>query len=454
MRSPFTPVLLASLLAGLPGAGAFAATAGDVPAMRLDVETVRLDNGMTFLLVEHPDPARVAAGWTAHVGSADDPAGLSGVSHVLEHMMFKGSRTIGVSDPNELDALYARAGATNLNAFTRTDLTSYFVSVPANELELWFWLESDRLLSPVFRGLEGELKVIEPERQREEAQPRDKLGTQLNALFWQALPYRWPPIGWPSDAAAISAEAAERHFHTYYGPGNLTAVLVGHFDHARVAELARRYFGRLPAAPAPPRTLTAEPEQQAETRMLGSVDGAAELQVRYHTVPFRHSDSYALEVLAGLLDGGSGRLEAALVNGGEGVADQAEAAQISYKRAGFFSLTARARGDHGPEQLEQAWSEVLRRLQEEPVPAAELGRVKNRMAVDAFRQLREPFYLMVQLLVAAGEGDPGYLEEHARRIAEVSAEDVRRVARTYFQPRNRTVGLYRPAPAETKETKP
>jgi predicted Zn-dependent peptidase len=423
-------------------------------AVHLDVETVRLDNGMTFLLVEHPDPARVAAGWVAHVGAADDPAGLSGVSHVLEHMMFKGSRTIGVGDPNELDALYGRAGATLLNAFTRNDLTAYFVSLPANELELWFWLESDRLLAPVFRGLEGERKVIAQERQREEANPRGKLDSQLNALFWQALPYRWPLLGWPSDAAAISLEAAERHFRTYYGPGNLTAVLVGHFDRPRVAALARRYFGRLPAAPAPPRTPTTEPAQQAETRMLGTVDGAAELQIRYHTVPFRHADSYALEVLAGLLDGDGGRLDTALVRGGDGPADEASAGQTSFKRAGFFSFTAHARGDGAPEPLEQAWYEVLRRVQEEPVPSPELARVKNRIAVDAFRQLRDPFYLLVQLLIAAGEGDPEYLDEHARRIAEVSAEDVRRVARTYFQPQNRTVGLYRPASAAPAEAKP
>jgi predicted Zn-dependent peptidase len=254
----------------------------------LDVQSFRLDNGMTFLLVEHPDPARVAAGWTAHVGSADDPAGLSGVSHVLEHMMYKGSRTIGVKDPNELDVLYGRAGATLLNAFTRNDSTAFFVSVPANEVELWFWLESDRLLAPAFRDFEGERKVIEQERQRQESTPRGRLENQFNALFWQAHPYRWPLIGWPSDLAAISVEAAERHFRTYYAPGNLTAVLVGHLDRARIEALARRYFGRLPAGPEPPRTRTTEPEQLAETRMNATVDGPGQLLIRYHSVPFRH----------------------------------------------------------------------------------------------------------------------------------------------------------------------
>jgi predicted Zn-dependent peptidase len=434
--------LAAGLAAAAPAAAPPAACVGRA-AVQIEPRSFRLANGMTFLIVERPDPARVAAGWVVGVGSADDPTGATGASHLLEHMMFKGTRTIGVRDANELDALYGRAGATSLNAFTRNDLTAYFVSLPANEIELWFWLESDRLLAPVFRDLEGERKVIEQERQRDESTPRGRFQSQFNALFWRAQPYRAPILGWPSDLAAVAVAGAEHHFQAGYTPGNLTAVLVGHLDRQRIEDLAQRYFGRLPAAPAPHRTPTAEPEQLAETRMNAAVDGPAEIEIRYHSVPFRHPDSYALEVLAGLLNGPGGRLAAALLAAES--ADEAAAEQVSLRRAGFFAVTARARGDHGPEPLEQAWYEVLRRLQEEAVSPAELERVRDRIAADTFRRLREPLFLLVQLLTAAGLGDWHDLDEHACRVAAVSAEDVRRVARAYFQPRNRTVGLYRSA---------
>ena len=213
------------------------------------------------------------------------------------------------------------------------------MSVPANRIELWFWLESDRLLAPVFRDLEGERKVIEQERQRGESTPRGRLESSFNALFWQAHPYRWPGLGWPSDAAAITVQDAERHFHAHYGPANLTAVLVGDLDRPRIAALARRYFGRLPAAPEPRRTPTTEPEQQAEKRMYATVEGPPQLLVRYHTVPFLHPDSYALEVLAGLLNGATGRLSALVA--GDGVAAEASAGQSSHAAGRLLRLRRR-----------------------------------------------------------------------------------------------------------------
>lgn len=443
-------VALLSLAIGLPRDLPAAEACSGRARTHLPVQSFRLANGMTFLVVERPDPARVAAGWVAHVGSADDPTGLTGTSHILEHMMFKGTRTIGVRDPGELDVLYNRAGATLLNAFTRHDLTAFFVSVPANQLELWFWLESDRLLAPVFRGLDGERKVIEQERKGDEPTPLSRLQGRFDALFWQAHPYRWPLFGWPSDVAAVAVADLERHFRTYYAPCNLTAVLVGHVDRAVVEELARRYFGRIAKQPEPPRPHTLEPEQLAETRMNAVIDGPAQLQIRYHSVPFGHPDSYSLEVLAGLLDGPGGRLHSALVRP-PGLAEEAASEQVSDRRAGYFSLAARASGDREPEQLEQAWYEVLRRLEEEPVSPAELERAKNRLAADAFRKLEDPFFLMVRLLTAAGLGEWHDLDEHACRVAAVSAEEVRRVARTYFEPRNRTVGLYHAARGKRQE---
>jgi predicted Zn-dependent peptidase len=403
----------------------------------LDSQVLRLDNGMTFLLVDRPAAGVVAAGWVVRVGSADDPAGQSGISHLLEHMMFKGTRTL--AGPDDYDRIYGRAGATSINAFTTPDLTAYFVSVPANRLELWFWMESNRLLEPVFGGLQAEHQVIAEEKRRREATPTGPFGDQLDALFWQEHPYRRPRLGLPSDVGALTEPNALHHFQTWYRPANLTAVLVGRFDRGRAAELARRYFGRLPAAPAPERAPVPESAQRAERRMLAECDCPSQVELRYHTVPFLHADADALDVLAALLDS---RLRQALII--SGLASAASVEQSSFARAGYFAVRAQvAKPDVSPEQLEQAWYDVLRRLQQEPVPAGELERVEDGLVADGLRRLEDPFALMVQLLTFAGRGDWRYLQEQPRRIRAVTAADVQRVAQTWFRPENRTVALFR-----------
>ncbi len=420
--------LLASLL---PGGTA-------VPEARLDVETLRLANGMTFLLVDRPASTSVAAGWVARVGSADDPAGQTGIAHLLEHLMFKGTRTTGT---DEYDRIYGAAGATSINAFTTPDLTAYFLSVPANRLELWFWMESDRLLSPSFGEIPTELQVIEEERRRSESTSTGRFADQFEALFWLRHPYHWPRLGWPADVEVLTQEDARRHFRTWYGPGNLTAVLVGRFNRARVGEMARRYFGRLPASPEPLRPPAFVPPQRAEVRMLATCACPAQLEVRYRTVPFLHADAAALDVLAGLLNGRAGRLYRSLVLG-SGLASQVSASQSPLARGGSFAVRASAAPNVSLEQLERGWSDVLRPLQEEPIPSHELERVKNALIADTVRGLEDPFALMVRLLTMAGQGDWRSLEERPRRFQAVTAEDVRRVARTYFLPENRTVALY------------
>ncbi|HSF39633.1 MAG TPA: pitrilysin family protein [Thermoanaerobaculia bacterium] len=428
-------VFLAAAL--LPGGAAAA------PRTGLDVEVLRLDNGMTFLLVDRPASASVAAGWVARVGSADDPAGQTGLAHLLEHLMFKGTRTIGT---DEYDRIYGSAGATSINAFTTPDLTAYFLSVPANRLELWFWMESDRLLAPVFGELPTELQVIGEERKQAESTPTGRFTDQFEALFWQGHPYLWPRLGWPADAEALTREDAGRHFRTWYGPGNLTAVLAGRFDRARVREMAQRYFGRLPAAPEPRRPPALVPPQRAEVRMLATCDCPAQVEVRYRTAPFLHADTAALDVLAGLLNGRAGRLYRSLVLG-PGPASQASASQSSLARGGSFAVRATAAPNATLAQLEQGWSGVLRALQEELVPPRELERVKNALIADTVRGLEDPFALMVRLLTAAGQGDWRSLEEQPRRLQAVTAEDVKRVARTYFLPESRAVALYQRNPA-------
>jgi predicted Zn-dependent peptidase len=249
-------------------------------------------------------------------------------------------------------------------------------------------------------------------------------------------------VGWASDLRVISLEQAQEFFDTYYAPNNITAVLVGNFDVEQVKELATRYFARIPrGAKEPPDVVTLEPEQLAEKRMRGECDCQPQIQVRYHTVPFGHRDSYALDVLGGVLEGRTGRLYKAMVEGKQ-IASSVYAGQQSQKYAGSFVFGGETKGDAAPVDLEAAWDEVLAELQSTPVPPEELQKVKNVVTADTYRRLEDPFFLMIQLAFYDGMGDWTYLNTLAERTAAVTAEDVQRVANQYFARENRLVGHY------------
>ena len=487
--------------------GALSAPAQDVT--QVPVETFELSNGMKFLAVRRPELTTVSAGWVAHVGSSNERPGITGLSHFFEHMMFKGTRTIGtrdverdlqiieeqeklqeqiraiyrrqrgryrlgeIDDPydpkarppelveletrfaelveeqrqimvkDEFDKIYTEAGATGMNAFTSEDVTVFFITVPANKLELWFWMESDRLFHPVFREFYSERDVVHEERRlRTESTPTGKFDELFQAMFWESHPYTWPVVGWPSDLRTYSLADAKSYFATYYAPNNLTAALVGNFELDEVRALAERYFGRLrkPAA-EPPDVVTLEMPQEAEKRMVASCDCQPQVELRYHTVPFRHKDSYALEVLAGLLNGRSGRLYKSLVLE-QGIASDAGGSQDSRKWAGYFSLSAETKGDATPEDLERALEAELERIRDEPIPDREIQKVKNQITASSYRRLASSFFLLLQLLVYDGQGEWTYINEWAGKTLAVTTDDVKRVVERYFTPANRAVGLY------------
>ena len=173
--------------------------------------------------------------------------------------LVKEQRELIVKD--EMDRIYTQAGATGLNASTSEDRTFYIVSLPSNKLELWFWLESDRLANPVFREFYSERDVIlEERRQTLESRPGGVVGEAFNAMTWMASPYHWEVIGWPSDISQVTREQANEFFATYYAPNNITAILVGDFDADAAYALAEKYFGRIPANPkGVPEVITLEP---------------------------------------------------------------------------------------------------------------------------------------------------------------------------------------------------
>jgi len=497
------------------------ASAGEEIA-KVPVETFELANGMRFLAVTRPELVTVSAGWVAHVGSSNERPGITGLSHFFEHMMFKGSHTIGtrdieadleiiaeqeelqekiraeharqrerwrlgeIDDPfkdenrppelvelerrfqelvekqrelivkDEFDEIYTEEGGSGMNAFTTEDLTGYFITVPANKLELWFWMESDRLRNPVFREFYSERDVVyEERRQSLESTPTGEFDEEFNALFWQSHPYSWSVVGWPSDLESYTKAQADDYYATYYAPNNLTGVLVGNFDLGEAKALAERYFGRLERGKTkPPDVITMEMEQKAEKRMRAECDCQPQVEVRYHTVPFRHKDAYALDVLAGLMRGQSGRLYKKMILGDE-IASRAFSGQRSMKWAGYFYFFGETKGEATPEQLEASWYAELERLRSEPIPAEELQKVKNQITASAFRRLENPMGLLFQLVFYDGMGDWTYLNMWAEKTLAVTAADVKRVAETYFQPENRSVALYyRKAGTQAEELPP
>ena len=389
--------------------------AGSVGAQQVDVIEHELDNGLTLLLVPRPGDPNVAAGWVAKVGSVYERPGITGVAHLFEHMMFKGTQTIGTRDieqdlqiieqldalraeiqaaeieldrrhqlgeiddpadpavrsprhqelldefeallarqsellvPEEFSRLYTAEGASGMNAGTSYDFTIYFINVPANKLELWFWMESDRLANPVFREFYAERDVVHEERRlRTDSTPIGKFREQFEAMFWQSSPYGWPVIGWPSDLEGITRDEALSFFDTYYAPNNLAAALVGDFDPDEAIALAERYFGRLARGSRPPlQPRTREMPQLAEKRMVAYADTNPQVVVRYHSVRDGHVDEPALVVLGQLLSGRTGRLYRSLVEEQE-VATSASGGQAGFQFEGMFELRGTARQGRTP----------------------------------------------------------------------------------------------------------
>ncbi len=498
MRRFIGALVLAALCAG-----------GPAGAQQVPVEEVVLDNGMTLLLLPRPGDPNVAAGWVAKVGSVYERPGITGVAHLFEHMMFKGTAAIGTrnieqdlqiiaeldevkaalrveeaalleaerlgriedaADPahrteghralmdrfedllaqqeeliikEDFSRIYSGQGASGMNAGTSYDFTLYFVNVPANKLELWFWMESDRLVNPVFREFYAERDVVHEERRlRTDSTPTGKFEEQFNSLFWQSSPYSWPVIGWPSDIEGITRAEALSFFDLYYAPNNLAAALVGDFDPDEAKALAERYFGRLSRGDrSPPQPRTREMPQMSEKRMHAYAETNPQVVVRYHSVPDGHVDEPALVVLGQLLNDRTGRLYRALVED-RGVATRASGGQAGFKFEGMFELRGVAAEGHTPEEVEQALYAEMERLKSEPVDARELQKVKNQNAASNFRQLQSNFFLMYSMLMREAYRGWETLNTDPPLYDAVTADDIQRVANTYFEPENRTVAIY------------
>jgi predicted Zn-dependent peptidase len=350
-------------------------------------------------------------------------------------------REIIVKD--EIDQIYTKNGGEFLNAFTSEDQTAYFVRVPKNRLELWAWLESDRLLNPVFREFYSERDVVFEERRlRTESTPLGKYDEEFNALFWEASSYKWPVVGWASDIPMYTLAQAKQYFATYYAPNNLTGVLCGDFEAEAVKPLLQRYFGRIPRGTVePPPIVTLEPKQLGEKRYGAEAETSPTVRIWWKGVPFLHRDTPALDLLSDVLSGRTGRLYKGLVLGRQ-VANASSASIDPRKYGGIFMVETTVKDGQEPAAAEAAVYEEIERLQKEEVPAEELQKVKNAFKANSYRRLSSPFAIFIQLVNYEGVGDWRLINTRPELADAVTGADLQRVAREYLTKDNRTVATF------------
>jgi zinc protease len=453
MKHPLRRILWSFCLL-LPMSFAPPGAAQTVPA----TEQFKLDNGLT--LIVKPDrraPTAVHMLWV-RVGSMDEVDGASGVAHVLEHMLFKGTRDL---KPGEFSRRVAALGGRE-NAFTMRDATGYFQQIPANKLEDVMRLEADRFARNQWPDEEfrKEIEVVKEERRlRTEDSPRSLMWEVLNATIYQASPYRRPVVGWMSDLEAMTPLDAREFYKQWYVPANAVVVVAGDVDPAQVRRLAEKYYGGMAARPVPPRKPRTEPQQAGVRR----VEFKASAEQAYVALAFKvpqltsfestpdNDDALALTVLAAVLDGYSGaRLDRALTQGSDRIADSAGAGNGLWGRGPqLFTLDGVPAPGKTPEQVEAALRAEVTKVARDGVSEAELNRVKTRwIAGEVYKldsvmnQARELGGYWIQgLPLDAGD-------RLIQRLRTITAEQVKSVAVKYFGDDQLTVGVLRPQPVD------
>ena len=408
-----------------------------------------LDNGLKMLLLEdHKAPVTVVQVWY-RVGSRNETPGVTGLSHMLEHMMFKGTKAPG---PEEDSKIISRNGG-NENAFTSDDMTTYFATLASDRAAVEVDLEADRM-----RGIELTKENFEPERQvvmeerrmRTDNNPIAFLLETLNAATFLEHPYRQPTIGWAKDIEGWTLEDLQRHYDTYYQPNNAVFVAVGDFDAKALGDLVAGKFGSIPRGPEPPKMRTTEPPPRGAKRI--TVEKPAKLPfvaMQYHAPNLHHADSPALEMLAGVLSNGkSSRFYRDLVHR-DRLALEADA---SYDRTSIDDKTFTIGGQPQPgvpiEKLEAALVAQIEAIRKTPPSKEELDRVRAQMESGFVFAQDSMFYRGMLLGTYEMAGGWRQIDDYLPSLAKVTPEDVQRVAREYMKPENRTTGVLVPLPID------
>jgi predicted Zn-dependent peptidase len=459
------------------------------------VKEFTLKNGLKVLIVERHTSPTVSLYISHPAGAVDEEDGHTGAAHILEHMMFKGTETIGTANfekekhilrkindtgnaldlermkgedadvqkiqelserldalyreagkwsiPGEIDRLYTENGGTDFNAFTGQDLTTYHISLPANRIELWARIESDRMANPVFREFHSERDVILEERnQTVESNPGRKLLEQFLATAFMVHHYRRPVLGWAPDMQFLDIDYAKQFFMTTYAPNNTIITIVGDVSPEGVMKTIRRYFGPLPTRKIPVRRVTEEPVQNGERLVKLVSDAAPRLIMGYHKPTLPSFDDCVFDVIDTILSGGrTARLYKVLVEE-KGIAAEVNTSNgyPGTRYPNLFVIFAQPVSPHTCGELEKAIYGELDRLKKEPVEPKELEKVKNQLKADLLRGLSTNSGLarMLSYYETVG-GDWRYLTKFLELLERVTPADIMTVANKYLNQRNRTV---------------
>jgi predicted Zn-dependent peptidase len=451
---------------------------------------------MRVIIVPDSNVAVVSCRLYYFVGGMDEGPGTTGLSHMYEHMMFKGTKRIGTHDyeaeapylaaidsldrllqaarsrggeesadyvryreeifallaeqrelikKDEIWELYKSNGGTALNAWTSRDMTAYIVTLPMNKVELFYWIEADRMQNLVLREFHSERDVVIDERRmRHDNRPLNRYFERLNALFYTAHPFRQPVIGWESDIRAYTKERLMRHINQFYTPENAVIVLVGNIDTATAMRDLNRYFGGIPrAAAARDEVVTRDPRAAGCTRFTMREDVEPRVDVIFQIPGYPHNDLYALDIIEGVLSGRSGRLYKRLVDQ-ERLCTNAGASNSFRPHNGSFHIFATLKNDTDPARVEAIIREEIDKLIKEAPVDVEITRVSNSIRMSLAEGLKSLEGISDRLAWFERLGSWQDLFDYPRRIAEVERETIPKIAAEYLTPDLATWGFIVP----------
>mgnify|MGYP001572410689 FL=1 len=417
-----------------------------------DTKEYNLDNGLKVLIIEdHKAPLAIFQIWY-RVGSRNEPMGKSGLSHLLEHMMFKGTPKSG---SKEFSKIVQKNGGVD-NGFTTKDYTMYYQSLASDRIGISIELEADRMKNLIIdpkEVLAERSVVMEERRMRYDDDPQNSLHEEVMAATYKSHPYHWPVIGWMSDIASIERNDLYNHYMAYYSPDNAVIVVSGDIKADEIIQKIKAAFGKIPADPDRRPVTSREDEQKGERRV--SLKREAELPYvigAYHTPSFPDKDSYALEVLGTVLSGGkSSRVYKAIVHEKKlALSAYADYSGLS-KDPYLFMFGATAAPGKDIRDVENSLYEEIEKIKKEPPAENEVQKAKNQIEA-SFIMGQDSIYFQAEL---AGMfemiGGWKLKEQYLEGIRKVTPQDVSRVAKKYLVENNRTVGVLIPTkPEESK----
>lgn len=409
-------------------------------SIKLNVEEVILKNGLKVLMLEEKSIPIIAFQIWYKVGSRNERPGITGISHLFEHMMFKGSKNVGPEEHSrKINAIGGRE-----NAFTQWDITAFYEVIPSEHLELVVYLEAERLqnLNLIPQTLTSEREVVKEERRlRTENDPIGLAVENLFSLSFIAHPYHWPIIGWMSDLESITIEDCKEYYKTYYAPNNAVITLVGNFNKKNAISLIKKYFGKIRNEVTPTEINISEPIQKGIRRAdISFICEAPILLAGFKTAKAAEDENYVLEVISSILSRGeSSRIYQNLIYKKQ-LAAEAGGELLKLKDYGLFYVYAFANPQASLDEVENCLLQECEVMKNETMSPYELQKAKNQLEMNYIMQLTSVFGKAIQL--GSSEticGTWKKILETSQKLQSVSEDDIKKVANKYFTKNNLTV---------------